>query len=474
MPLMARLPVCCATMASHTGHQTLQFDPNTWGEGSYKQPSREEIGEALTLAEPANKKQKTFSTAAPSTRQLQSVNLPSEQTFPAPLVVWDDELYHDPHYPPQSLQECVDVQNVVTAKRRTIYVVPPPEIADEVGFMTRWMTPTTPAPPRKRKAAAVQGGESSAGREVRASPPGVEDIAEYLRAFYHGLPAKVLEERQLRFARWDDGSSKPQTKRPQTKRKQNEVTHVALETGDEAIRTRCRLAPDEVFNGQLNQNDLLDAALRILPADAYALLMLVHHDLYEDEADDFCCGRAYGGSRIAVVSTARYRPELDVRQNFNRDRSWPASHFHVPSIKGGRIPRPSDIALSRRYPASALAAAVDAFNSLTSPTSAAELSALWLGRVCKTASHELGHCFGIDHCTYYACVMQGTANVAEDSRQPPYLCPVDLAKVLKATDAQEKEHYGALLKFCEHHREDRLFAAFAAWLRVRLSENEIL
>lgn len=68
-------------------------------------------------------------------------------------------------------------------------------------------------------------------------------------------------------------------------------------------------------------------------------------------------------------------------------------------------------------------------------------------------------------------LQQGTAGLTEDARQPPYLCPVDLAKVLHATDADSVQRYRALLSFCEKFRErDRFFAAFAAWLQVRLEE----
>ena len=57
-----------------------------------------------------------------------------------------------------------------------------------------------------------------------------------------------------------------------------------------------RATPKGNFTHQLNLNDLLDAAIDILPDDAYALLMMVEHDMFEDEDDDFVCGRAYGGS----------------------------------------------------------------------------------------------------------------------------------------------------------------------------------
>lgn len=69
-----------------------------------------------------------------------------------------------------------------------------------------------------------------------------------------------------------------------------------------AIRIRCRRAREPVLSCQLNLNDLLDAAISILPKDAYALLMLVHQDLYEDDDDDFCCGRAYVSIRVTDPS----------------------------------------------------------------------------------------------------------------------------------------------------------------------------
>lgn len=58
---------------------------------------------------------------------------------------------------------------------------------------------------------------------------------------------------------------------------------------------------------------------------------------------------------------------------------------------------------------------------------------LWLSRICRTASHEVGYCFGLKHCGHYTCLVQGSASFTEDTRQPACLCPVDLAKLLYAT-----------------------------------------
>ncbi|PTU20369.1 hypothetical protein P175DRAFT_0517324 [Aspergillus ochraceoroseus IBT 24754] len=254
------------------------------------------------------------------------------------------------------------------------------------------------------------------------SAPEPEDVLDYLSAFYHGLPVKRLEPSNWEFSPWTENAKS---------------------------------------KGRLNLDDLLDAAISILPSDAYALCMMVDDDLYEDEEDTFVCGRAYGGSRVAVVSSARYNPVLDAAQSVEREHAWPASHcksyLEASCTKAGST--------RKRRKSAPLEAALAAFSTL--------LSKLWLARICRTVSHELGHCFGIDYCVYYACacLMQGSASLSEDARQPPCLCPVDLAKLLFVTGMTVEARYQALLEFCEKVgiRELAHFAAYAAWLRASLA-----
>lgn len=65
----------------------------------------------------------------------------------------------------------------------------------------------------------------------------------------------------------------------------------------------------------------------MVPDDAYAVLMLVEQDLYQDADDDFVCGMAAGGSRVAAVSPARYDPVLDEQMEVERAHAWPASDY---------------------------------------------------------------------------------------------------------------------------------------------------
>ena len=447
---------------------------------TYKRPSNAKILAALSSSSvPKNKnkggsKSRTVSSGHSAARA--ETDLPSSSTFPAPLVLPGDELEIDPDYPPQSAQEWVDEEdrNEVTSDQRTIYVVPPPKVSHHVSFMNAWTAPK--ALDGNDKSESRQGrlqrefevdSEAESGRTIAA--PSVDDIAEYLRAFYHGLSVKILRKPKLEFTSWESGIEA-----------KHRPPHVGLSTGSEVVRVRTRSSTDALFRGQLNLDDLLDTALSILPEDAYALLMLVNHDIYENEEDDFCCGRAYGGSRVAVVSTARYRPDLDATQGLvNLEHVWPSSHC-LQHISATFSPEAFRMARKRKFeehsgdqvgtPMSAAIAASSQTPVLPSPTA---LSTLWLGRVCKTASHELGHCFGIDHCIYFACVMQGTASLTEDSRQPPYVCPVDLVKILRATGANEKDRYTALLRFCEKWPTDRMFAAFAAWIKSRIGEEDL-
>lgn len=132
----------------------------------------------------------------------------------------------------------------------------------------------------------------------------------------------------------------------------------------------------------------------------------------------------------------------------------------------------------------AIRAAVDAANRCAeSSNENMAVQALWFARLARTVSHELGHCFGIDHCVYYACNMQSTAGMKEDVRQPPYLCPVCEAKVCNAivkelSSGGEEDKTSwiskrcvALEEFCQRldskGLQSAMWVGLEAWLSAR-------
>ncbi|KAF7907509.1 uncharacterized protein EAF01_005095 [Botrytis porri] len=418
-------------------------------------------------------------------------------TFPAPLVLQGDALEIDAQEPGQNFRAWERgkhrnaVPGVEEGGRRIIYVVGPPGMDGEEieRFMKGW-----------EECEVGRGGDRVGDKGVENEKMKMDgwmlDVVFYLQAFYHGLPVKQMDSSLLQFTPWEDTSpssaskSKSSKAKPKSRTTSKKIppTYISLRTSTFKTGIRYRLTPSSPFTHQLNLSDLLDLAIDILPSDAYALLMLVNHDLYEDDDDEFVCGRAYGESRVAVVSTARYRPELDAVQGIEGIHAWPGSHCieymnEVCGIKKGKRKRGENEDADKNdecaIAGSPLARAVTQQNtlpplslSLSPIVSEDALKGLFLSRICRTASHELGHCFGIAHCPYYACCMQGSASIQEDARQPPYLCPVDLKKVVMATGADVRRRYEALLGFCESHGSAHMFVAFGEWIRGRLEQIE--
>lgn len=68
-------------------------------------------------------------------------------------------------------------------------------------------------------------------------------------------------------------------------------------------------------------------------------------------------------------------------------------------------------------------------------------------RAFALAAHELGHMFGMHHCVFYACVMNGSNSLAETDRQPLHLCPVCREKLRHAIGFTHAERYRGLARF---------------------------
>ena len=98
------------------------------------------------------------------------------------------------------------------------------------------------------------------------------------------------------------------------------------------------------------------------------------------------------------------------------------------------------------------------------PTESDEAYQTCLLRTLKVASHETGHMYGFDHCTAWACGMNGSNSAEEMDRGPLAFCPECSAKIWWACQCKPAAWFESLEKFAgEQHLADE--AAF--WKRSR-------
>jgi archaemetzincin len=159
---------------------------------------------------------------------------------------------------------------------------------------------------------------------------------------------------------------------------------------------------------QLKTRDILPALARDIPADASCVLGLTAYDLYPHDTWSFVFGEALLGDRVGVFSIARYDPAF--------------------------YDKPADD------------------------------RPLLLRRSCKVLAHETCHMFGIQHCVFFNCLMNGSNHLEESDRRPLHLCPVDLRKLQWSLAFDVADRYRQLLSFWRDAGVDDE----AEWLRRRI------
>ena len=141
---------------------------------------------------------------------------------------------------------------------------------------------------------------------------------------------------------------------------------------------------------QILTADVLNFLKERVPADAFCVLAITMEDLYPEPSWNFVFGQASFHERVGVYSFARYDPTFYGEQR-----------------------KPS-------------------------------YETLLLRRSCKVLAHETGHMFGLAHCTFFNCPMNGSNHLAESDRRPLHLCPVCLRKLQWSIGCDVLERYRAL------------------------------
>jgi archaemetzincin len=148
-----------------------------------------------------------------------------------------------------------------------------------------------------------------------------------------------------------------------------------------------------------------------LPTDAYCLLGITMADLYPQASWNFVFGQASLAQRVGVYSFVRYDPAF-----------WKEER--------GR-----------------------------------DYQGLILRRSAKVLAHETAHMFGLPHCIYYDCVLNGSNHLDETDARPPHLCPVCLRKLHHAVGFDAVKRYEELDRF---YRRQKWYEE-SDWIRRQLA-----
>jgi archaemetzincin len=156
-------------------------------------------------------------------------------------------------------------------------------------------------------------------------------------------------------------------------------------------------------------SEILDSFSRSTPDHAIAYLGVTFQDLYPEASWNFVFGEAELSARVGVYSLLRFTPEFNHEAN--------------------------DEAARHRF----------------------------TRRAIQLLAHEAGHIFGIQHCTAFECVMNGSNSLSESDRAPLEPCHECLHKLAFALRLRPLQRYAELGRFYEEHglSED------ARWTRER-------
>lgn len=160
---------------------------------------------------------------------------------------------------------------------------------------------------------------------------------------------------------------------------------------------------------QLLTVDILTLLRKRLPDDAFCMLAITTEDLYPDPSWNFVFGQASLQNRVGVFSFARYDPAF--------------------------------------------------FGELTD----SDVEKLVLRRSCDVLVHETLHMFGIRHCIYFHCSMNGSNHMAESDAAPMHLCPVCLRKLQFTAGFAPERRYDKLAEFYQ----EQGFEEEEAWVKKR-------
>lgn len=232
--------------------------------------------------------------------------------------------------------------------------------------------------------------------------PDIAALVEFTNRFFC-CPVKVMETLHLEFIE----SNKIVLLRPDSKKKQ-----------------LCSRFHKGTGSFQLKVDSVLKELKELIPDDALCLIGFTMADLYDTQPDLFVAGMAGGRTRVGVFSFCRYSPHISFSQE----------HWY------------------------------DIYETVDASLKEEELKRVLLLRSCRLIVHEISHLFGLDHCIWFSCIMNGSGHLEEDFKQPMFLCPVDLRKLQALFGFDVVSRYTQLAEFFRKNKMEEE----DSWVKERL------
>jgi len=176
-------------------------------------------------------------------------------------------------------------------------------------------------------------------------------------------------------------------------------------------------------NRQILTVNVLTQLKKKVPSDAFCVLAITMEDLYPDPSWNFVFGHASLRERVGVHSFARYDPA------FYGD-------------KRGK-----------------------------------DYEKVLLRRSCKVLTHETSHMFGLNHCIYFRCVLNGSNHLKESDSRPMHLCPICLRKLQHSIGFDMVDRFSNLFRFYKKtglRDEARWVAKRLTWILGAEAAEEII
>lgn len=171
---------------------------------------------------------------------------------------------------------------------------------------------------------------------------------------------------------------------------------------------------------QAHAGDILNRLDEKVPKDAFCVAGITMCDIYPKEEWNFVFGLSRSPGRTGVYSLARYL------SNFGE------TTYTQIDLKSDPIPT-------------------------------------IMVRACKTMCHEMGHMFGLRHCTHFKCLMNGSNHLMETDSQPSFLCPICLRKLHHVCKFDIIQRYKEMRDFwSEQGLEEQ-----SSWLERRIAKLSV-